>query len=119
MSTSSWCAQTERPEVSEREDSTAQPPPDADQSATERYLEYRERMLRYDLEYLDRFKQSQPAPPPTPAKPDLPWGHPICDRCPRRIGCGLQQAMKKVDGFKAGGRGRPGDDRLGDTEGSP
>jgi hypothetical protein len=95
-------AQTERPDVPEPEDDTSQPPPDADQSAMDRYLEHRDRMLDYDREYLERLKHAEPAPPPARATPDLPWGHPICDSCPKRAGCGLRRVMRKVDGFKAG-----------------
>lgn len=81
-----------------------QSPSDADPSAMDRYLEHREQMLRYDQEYLERLKHAEPAPPPAPVEADPPWGHPICDRCRRRVGCGLQRAMRKVDGFTAGGR---------------
>ncbi len=90
----------------EPDDTTSQPTPDAEKTATERYLEYREEQLRFDREYLERLKhhESEAEPTPPPKKPDLPWGHPVCDSCPDRLGCGLQQAMKKVDDIKAGGR---------------
>jgi hypothetical protein len=90
--------------VPEPDDTTSDSTPAEEQSATQRYLEYRERMLRYDREYLDRLKQHEAAPQPPPKTPDLPWGHPICDSCPSRVGCSLQHAMKRVDDIKSGGR---------------
>jgi hypothetical protein len=85
--------------MAEREDDAGPTPSHPEQTALERYLEHQERMLRYDREYLDRLKHVEPAPPAPVRRPDLPWGNPICDRCGRRAGCGLLQAMKDIEAF--------------------